>query len=78
MTLRCTVQVETGLPAGAGFIPAAAVLERPNELAPDTLGLTLAEAHALLRNVQARLVGRRSTPGKRRTAPVRRAGRLAN
>ncbi|TGD95207.1 ISKra4 family transposase [Methylobacterium nonmethylotrophicum] len=35
---------------------AAAVIDRPDELAPETLGLTLAEAHALLRDVQARLV----------------------
>ncbi len=56
MTLRCTVQVEIGPPAGEGRLSTAAAINRLDELAPETLGLTLAEAHELLRDVQARLV----------------------
>lgn len=56
MILRCTTQIEIGPPSGEGLLAAAAVIERPGELAPETLGLTLADAHALLRNVQAQLV----------------------
>ena len=55
MTLHCTVQVEIGPPGGEGRQAVAAVIDRPDELAPETLGLTLAEAHALLRDVQARV-----------------------
>ena len=32
------------------------MIDRPDELAPETLRLTLAEAHALLRSVQVQLV----------------------
>ena len=56
MTLRCTVHVEIEPPSGEGRQAVAAMIDRPDELAPETLGLTLAEAHALLRDVQARIV----------------------
>lgn len=56
MTLRCTVQVEIGPLAEADRSDTSAMIDRPDEFAPETLGLTLAEAHALLRSVRVRLV----------------------
>ena len=40
MTMRCTVQVEIEPPIGEGRPGTAAVIDRPDELAPETLGLT--------------------------------------
>jgi hypothetical protein len=56
MTLRCTVQAQIE-PLSEEILPGPlTMIDRPDELAPGTLGLTLSEAHALLRDVQARLV----------------------
>lgn len=56
MTLRCALHVAIGACPTDEASDSAIVIERTGELAPETLGLTLAEAHALLRDVQTRLV----------------------
>lgn len=56
MTLRCSVQVEIKPLVEEGGVAATAAINRADELTPASLGLTLAEAHGLLRDVQARLV----------------------
>lgn len=56
MTLPCAMHVAIG-PGAADVPPDTFVtIERASELASETLGLTLAEAHVLLRQVQTRLV----------------------
>lgn len=56
MTLRCAMHVAIDACPTDETSGNAVVIERTGELAPETLGLTLAEAHMLLRKVQTRLV----------------------
>ncbi len=72
MTLRCAVHATLDENLASDESGGVAVIERNLPLAPETLGLTLTEGHALLHNIQAQLVtaqvaawqaGRRPCPG---------------
>jgi len=72
MTLRCAIHATLDENVASDESGGVAVIERNLPLAPETLGLTLTEGHALLHNIQAQLVtaqvaawqaGRRPCPG---------------
>lgn len=77
MTLRCAVHATLDENVASDESGGVAVIERNLPLAPETLGLTLTEGHALLHNIQAQLVtaqvaawqaGRRPLSRLRRTS----------
>ena len=72
MTFRCSVHVDFGDDVADDQASEIATIERGNDLAPETLGLTLAEGHAVLRALQVRLVAAQVEPWQatRRPCPA--------